>query len=153
MKKITILFIIIIVFLSSCTAYKQINAIKNLQYNFEGINVGMPSLGNIVLLVDIGIYNPNNVDVEIEEISYEIFIDDKKMATGETEENIVIKKNAKTTYSTKIKPELKELKTNLPNIMMGLGNMKVLVTGDVTFNTSVGAHTFPFSIERKIGEK
>ncbi len=149
MKKITIL-IIVIVLLSSCTAYKQINAIKNLQYNFEGINVGMPSLGKIVLLVDIGIYNPNNVDVEIEEINYEIFIDNKRIAVGETEEDIVIKKNAKTTYSTKIKPELSELKNNLPNIMMGLGKMKVLVKGDVTFNTSVGAHTFPFSIERKM---
>ncbi len=152
MKKITIL-IIVIVLLSSCTAYKQINAIKNLQYNFEGINVGMPSLGKIVLLVDIGIYNPNNIDVKIEEINYEIFIDDKKIAVGETEEDIVIKKNAKTTYSTKVKPELSELKENLPNIMMGLGNMKILVKGDVTFNTSVGAHTFPFSIERKMGEE
>ena len=152
MKRITIL-IIVLVLLSSCTAYKQINAIKNLQYNFEGINVGMPSLGKIVLLVDIGIYNPNNVDVEIEEINYEIFIDNKRIAVGETEEDIVIKKNAKTIYSTRIKPELSELKNNLPNIMMGLGNMKVLVKGDVTFNTSVGAHTFPFSIERKMGEE
>ena len=103
MKRIIIPIIIIMMF-SSCTAFNQLNAIKNLQYEFEGLNVGMPSFGEVVLLADIAIYNPNNVQVEIKKVEYEIFINDIKMAEGETEDKLIIKKKSKEIYHTAIVP-------------------------------------------------
>ncbi len=150
MKRIIIPIIIIMMF-SSCTAFNQLNAIKNLQYEFEGLNVGMPSFGEVVLLADIAIYNPNNVQVEIKKVEYEIFINDIKMAEGETEDKLIIKKKSKEIYHTAIVPDMKNLKENFMQLL-GAGNLKGLLKGNITFNTSLGAHTFPFSIERSAKE-
>lgn len=149
MKRYLILAIIGI--FASCTAFSQLNAIKNLQYELKGLNIGMPALGEIVLLADISIYNPNNTDVEINRVDYEIFINGEKVAEGRTDESLKIEKKSSAVYHTKIKPDLNRIKGNIMS-MLTSDNLEGVLKGDITFNTALGEHTFPFTIEKSLKE-
>lgn len=150
MKRYLVMIIIISVF-ASCTAFSQLNAIKNLQYELKGFNIGMPALGEIVLLADIDIYNPNNTDVEINRVEYEIFINGEKVADGITDEHVKIKKKSNAVYHTKITPDMQKIKGNAMN-MLTSDDIKGVLKGNMTFNTALGEHTFPFTIEKSFKE-
>lgn len=151
MKKLMFVILIAVILSSGCSAFRQLNTIKNLSYDLEGINMGMPAIGEFALLVDIGIYNPNDTEVEIRDMNYTVYVNDIKIGTGRSLDRMVIKKKDKTVYHTRIDLDMEDLKENYQTLL-GSKEFNAIVTGDVTFNTSVGEHTFPFELKRRAGK-
>ncbi|PIP13839.1 MAG: hypothetical protein COX48_03105 [bacterium (Candidatus Stahlbacteria) CG23_combo_of_CG06-09_8_20_14_all_34_7] len=151
MKRIYIVFLFILFILTSCAIFNQIHAIKNLEYEYDSFKIGTPSLSGMNLLINIKVRNPNKSDVTINNIVYQIFVNDIKIAEGESEKEFKIKKNETGIYSTKILIDFKDAAKFISHFNRG-SDYQIEVKGDVRFKTSFGSYTFPFRMMKNISE-
>ena len=147
-KKIFYMTFVIIIFTLNCAFINQFKAIKDLEYSFEKFNIAMPSFGKFALLADIGIYNPNGVNIEITSLEYTVKIGKIVIAEGESFERLKIKKKSKEIYHTKINLKLNNLDKTLVKNILNDKNIQIALNGFITFKTMFGKYTFPFEIKK-----
>jgi LEA14-like dessication related protein len=96
------------------------------------------------------VYNPNSFSVPIKRIEYEIYMNDIRMAKGQSQENIVIKENNETTI---------RLRTVLNNMLLPrwwashINNgevTEVRLKGNVVFDLKVREFAYPFEETQEI---
>ncbi|HAV92399.1 TPA: hypothetical protein DCW38_04380 [candidate division WOR-3 bacterium] len=150
--KAKILYLAVILILNvNCAIINQMQAIKNLDYEYDSVKAGFPSLSGMNVIVKMKVSNPNKADVTIKKISYQIFVNDIKVAEGKSEDEFKVKQKESKLYSTKIFIGFKETADFISKLSGGI-DYKIEVRGDVWFKTSLGTYNFPFNVEKKVSE-
>ncbi|MGE3062669.1 MAG: LEA type 2 family protein [bacterium] len=150
MKKISAVLLVVL-FISGCSVFNQMNAIKNLDYEYDSFEVGMPTLSGMKFIVNMKVSNPNKADVTLNKVSYQIFVDEMKVAEGMSENVFVIRKKESSIYPTTLVIGYNDASDFLTKFTVDM-NAKIEVRGDAEFKTSFGTYKFPFKVEKKFSE-
>jgi len=150
MKRLSLLLALVMLF-SGCCVFNQMQAIKNLDYEYDSFQLGAPTLSGMSFIVKIKITNPNKADVTLKKVGYQITVDGMKVAEGKSEDEYVIKKKQSVLYPTKLIVNYNDAADFATKFSMGK-DTKVNVKGDAEFKTSFGTYAFPFSVEKSLSE-
>lgn len=151
MKKTIFILLIAALSLSGCAIFGQLNNIKNLEYEFAGMSLGMPSLKGIKLLASVDITNPNNSDVTIKSIGYKVFLNGNHIATGVSDKELKIRKRSKERYQTEISVLFSQINESLLDVVKSREG-EVEIEGEATFKTSFGKYVFPFKLKKSLAD-
>lgn len=150
MKKLFSAVFFLLMF-SGCFVFNQVNAIKNLEYEYDSFEMGYPTISGMSFIVKIKISNPNKANVTLEKVGYQILIDGIKVADGSCDEEYVIKKKESVVYPTKLVISYNDAADFAAKFTLGK-ETKVNVRGDAKFKTSFGTYSFPFDVEKSLSE-
>jgi len=142
---------VILLLTVNCAIINQMQAIKNLDYEYDSVEAGFPSLSGMNVIVKMKLSNPNKADVTIKKIAYQIFVNDIKVAEGKSEDEFKIKRKETKIYPTKILIGFKETADFISKFSGGI-DCKIEVRGEAWFKTSLGTYNFPFNIEKRVSE-
>lgn len=135
----------------NCAFFNQMQAIKNLEYYYDSLEIGMPSLAGMSTFVNVKIYNPNKANVTIKKVSYIVIINGIEFAQGFTDDEVTIKGKGSAVYRTKVNFKFSDIMSYLGDVFKSKKYI-IRVKGDATVKTAFGAHTFPFDITKDISE-
>ncbi|MBD3286412.1 hypothetical protein GF359_07625 [candidate division WOR-3 bacterium] len=142
-KKILILMLLAGM-LPGCFIWQRV-ALKNCEYRFAGTKIAEIALSYIRLELIIDVTNPNSIEVVLDRIAFDLFVNDEKIAKGSHNAQLRIPSGE----SAKVRPVVtlhySEIGTAL---LSAIKNMSATyrVVGTVYFDTGVGSFSFPVTI-------
>jgi len=151
MKKTILFLTIVILSFSGCAVFNQLNNIKNLEYNFAGFSIGLPSFTGIKLNASVDIYNPNKADVTIKSVHYKVLVNGNQIATGKSDKEMKIKKRTTSRYQTDVNILFSNINESLMDVVKSREG-EVELEGEVTFKTSFGKYVFPFRLKKSLAD-
>lgn len=98
------IYLLLLIFISSCTAYKEVDIIRVGDYG-----VGDISSKEVELTVNMEVNNPNGYNIRIKKSTLDLLIEGKKIGETKMVEDIVLKKRTQDTYQFRVKANYKEL--------------------------------------------
>lgn len=82
--------LVFILLLAGCTLFAKRGSLKNCEFKFKGVEVTDFSLPEMTLTVMVSAKNTNDIDVVVDKLSYELFINGKKALKGSMGQGVTI---------------------------------------------------------------
>ncbi len=143
MKKIFLLASILL-FLSSCQVAERL-AIANCKYSFLNIVPERIGLTSMDLKLSIQVDNPNPIDVVLDRIGFDFFVNNSKVFTGDMNNRLTIPAGGTEVIEHTV--HLSYLRTGIA-IIRAIKRKEAYYTlrGRATYDTKFGRFTFPVKI-------
>jgi len=142
-KKVLIIFLFLAM-LPACFIWQRV-ALKNCEFRFAGTKIKEIALSYLKLELIIDVTNPNSIEVVLDRIAFDLFVNDEKIAKGSHNAKLRIPSGE----SKKVKPlvtlHYSEIGTALLSAIKNL-SATYKVVGTVYFDTAVGSFSFPVTI-------
>lgn len=147
MNKKVLAFCIIILLLAGCTLFAKRGGLKNCEFRFKGLEVTDFSLPEMTLTVMVSAKNTNDVDVVVDKLSYELFINGKKALRGLMGQGVTIAPGETGTLNTTVTLNAVELG---PTIAWAVKEKKAKydLSGTVHLESSRGTFAFPVFVSK-----
>lgn len=140
-------FFVIILSLAGCTFLAKRGSLKNCEFGFKGVEVTDFSLPKMTLTVMVTAKNTNDIDVVVDKLSYELFINGKKALTGLMGQGVTIRPGETGILNTSVTLDAVELG---PTIVWAVkeGKAKYDLSGNVHLGSSRGTFAFPVFVSK-----
>ena len=152
MKSLTsrfpVLLTVLLFALCGCFTARR-EALKKCTFDLDNIKLLRMSTGKARMRVFVGISNPNDSEVVLDKVDFELFIQHTKVADGSQNKWIAIKPAAR---------EVVEVTVDIPLFNLGLGLLGALMSrdgatyrikGTVRINAGFGSVPFDFDTTKK----
>lgn len=120
-------------------------ALKNCEFRLADVNIKELALTYLRLELVIDVYNPNAIEVVVDRMKFDLYVNDERIASGTSN----FKQKIASGESGKLKPVVQvnytEVSTALLSAIKKL-SAKYKVVGTVYFDTIVGTASFPVTI-------
>lgn len=91
MRKNLFLFIAVtVLLLGGCTMVEKRKAIKNCDFDIHGVHFEDIRVLSVTVLLDLDVYNPNAIEVVIDKLDYQLFVEDHCVIEGSNVDKKVI---------------------------------------------------------------
>lgn len=145
MKSKSIFFLLLVLaMLPGCFIWHRV-ALKNCEYRLAGTKIKELALTYLRLEVIIDVTNPNSIEVVVDRIKFDLYVNDEKIANASQN----VKTRIPSGESVKIRPlvTLDYSKVQLALISaIKKFSATYKVVGTVYFDTAVGSFSFPVTI-------
>lgn len=121
--------------------------VKNCKFYLKSVEIEKISLSSLSLLFRIRIDNPNSIDVVIDRLKYDFFINNIKVFSGITVKGIKIPKGSSKEHSTTINLKYKDLGRGLWDAIKRR-EAKYSLKGRAYIDTPFGSLNYPVEIQR-----
>jgi len=137
----------VIFVLSGCGFLARRAALKNCQYNLESVKLSEATLTDMTLALGVLTKNTNEVEVEVDRMNYEFFINGKKAFEGAMGQGVKIAPGRTETVNTTINLNYIELGSALAQAVKD-EQANYDVRGTAYLSSSLGTFAFPFFISK-----
>jgi len=143
MKKVFLLASILL-FLSSCQVAERL-AIVNCKYSFLNIVPERVGITSMDLKLTIQVNNPNPVNVSLERLGFDLFVNDSRVFTGEMRNRLIVPAGETAVIEHIV--HLSYLRTGIA-IVRAIKRKEAyyFLRGRATYDTKFGRFTFPVKI-------
>lgn len=93
--------------------------------------------------VILNVYNANDYRIDASRVTYTVFADSLKVATGEVTKRVTLDNRKMSTIVLPVTFTMREL-TQAANVLLQRGSIEYLVQGDFTLETPFGSITRPY---------
>jgi len=128
----------------NCFLFQRI-MVKNCKFHLKSVEIESISLSSLSLLFHISIDNPNSIDVVIDRLKYEFFINSLRVFSGTTAKGIKIPPGGSKEHSTIIDLNYKDLGEALWDAIKR-GEAKYSLKGRAYVDTPFGSFSYPVEI-------
>lgn len=143
MKKI-LLFVLAVSLLPGCFLFQRL-ALQNCEFRLAGTEIKEIALTYLRLGILIDVTNPNRIEVVLDRMRFDLYVNDKKIANATSN----IKKKIPSGASAKIEPvvtiDYGQAGTALISMIKNM-SARYKVVGTVYFDTPLGTFDFPVTI-------
>jgi LEA14-like dessication related protein len=147
MGKKTIAVCLALFVLSGCGFLARRAALKNCQYSLSSVELAEATLSDMTLAVGISTKNTNDVDVEVDRMNYEFFINGKKAFEGTMGQGVKIAPGRTETVTTSVNLNYIELGSALAQAVKD-EQANYDVRGTAYLSSSLGTFAFPFFVSK-----
>lgn len=133
---------------TGCPSAAQRLAIKDCQFSVRDVNVRGFGPLEIELLVVLGVHNPNDIDVIVDQMDYTVYFDGRKIASGQTLDDVTIPEGHDNDLPVTMRLNMVYLGMASAGLVRGHGLVKVRATYYVQLPW--GRQPFPVEVERRI---
>jgi len=138
--------------LTSCTSLRNLN-IENPRYSFRDIRprvgIALPlSASTIDIDFNIEVDNPNSVGLRLDQIDFNLFINDSPVLDSRSQQDIRIPANGRENVRLRTSigyNSVRTLWTELTNVIRG-DRARYEIRGDAYYNTPIGRMKFPVTV-------
>ena len=147
MDKKALAFFVIILLLAGCTLFAKRGSLKNCEFRFKGVEVTDFTLPEMTLSVTVTAKNTNDIDVVVDKLSYELFINGKKALKGLMGQGVTIPPGKTGTLNTTVTLDAIELGST---IAWAVKEKKANydLRGTVHLGSSRGTFSFPVFVSK-----
>lgn len=145
MKKIPALLIVFLTLLS-CAIIQRV-AIKNCEFRLAGSVIKEIALTYLRLGIIIDVTNPNSVDVILDRMRFDLYVNDKKVANATSNLKTTIPSGASVKITPIVTLDYGQVGTALISAIKNMSANYTLI-GTVYFDTPVGTLSFPVTIAK-----
>ena len=144
----------ILVFLSGCGAVRQALNIENPRYSIRNItprlDIAIPlSASSIDVDFAIEVDNPNSVGLRLDEIDFNLFINDARVLDSISQQNIRIPANGRGDVQLRTRigyQQVRNLWNEMVDIVSGRQRAKYEIRGNAYYDTPLGRLKFPVTV-------
>ncbi len=147
--------ILVILLIAGLYLFSQIQekeAFKNVEMDFESVEIKNIDLQQITLNLNLNAYNPNKIPATLDGADYEIYLNGVYMGNGTFNEQLIIPPNetkiARSEVNIKYE-NLNQLLNITDEIVKNNGKVDIMIKGNA-YVEFIGRINFPFKIEKKI---
>jgi len=140
LKKSAIFFVL----LANCFIVQRV-AVKNCQFSLDGVDLIQLGLTDLTLGLKIGVKNPNSIDVVIDRLAYQFFVNDRSVFTGSTGEGNTIAAGGSKVITTQVRLNYLDIGSAFVTAIKER-KAHYKLTGTVYFDTALGTFSFPVTI-------
>lgn len=97
--------------------------------------------GSLDVILDV--YNPNDYRIDASRMTYTVFAESLKVATGEVTSRVTLNNKKMSTITLPVTFTMREL-TQAANVLLQRGSIEYVVQGDFTLETPFGSITRPY---------
>lgn len=137
-----------VLLLGGCPSAANRLAIQQCQFNVRDLAVHGYGPLEIELLVTLGVHNPNDIDVIVDQMDYTVYFEGRKVATGRTLDDVTIPKGREGDLPITLRVNVVDLGMASAALLRGHGLVKVRATYYVKLPW--GRQPFPIDVERRI---
>jgi LEA14-like dessication related protein len=137
----------VILLLSGCGFLARRAALKNCQYSLKTVELAEATLSDMTLAVGISTKNANDVEVEVDRMNYEFFINGKKAFEGSMGQGVRIGPGKTETVTTNVSLNYIELGSALAQAVKD-EQANYDVRGTAYLSSSLGTFAFPFFVSK-----
>lgn len=101
MKK-PIYLIILFIFISSCSALRDLADVRQPSVNYSKMSIQNISFDGVTLLFDFDVTNPNQFGISADQYTYEFFINDSSFLNGTQTENLRVNRESTSTVQVPV---------------------------------------------------
>lgn len=142
-----------VLFLSGCSAVKSILDIENPRYTIRGIrprvDIAIPlSASSIDIDFDLEVDNPNKVGLRLDQIDFNLFINDSRILDSISDQNIDIPANGRGDVRLRTRigyQNIRSLWNEIVDMVQG-ERARYEIRGNAYYNTPLGRLKFPVTV-------
>ncbi|MBC7429132.1 MAG: LEA type 2 family protein [Bacteriovorax sp.] len=132
-----LLLIMMLVLTFSCSSFKKI--VEPPKVKLDNVNIVKMAMTGVDLEIVLGVQNPNNIDLDVKNLTYTLAVKDKEITSGKLKEKVVVKGKQKTVVSLPLTIKYSDLLSSAVMFLKQEG-MPYRVKGSV----EIGPFTIPF---------
>ncbi len=147
--------ILVILLIAGLYLFSQIQekeAFKNVEMDFESVEIKNIDLQQITLNLNLKAYNPNKIPATLDGADYEIYLDGIYIGNGTLNEQLIIPPNETKIARSEVNIKYENLNRLLnitDEIVKNNGKVDIMIKGNA-YVEFIGRINFPFKIEKKI---
>ncbi len=146
MKKLSLL-VILALLLSSCTPVASRLLVKNCRFSLAEVVLEDAGLTSLTLRLGIEVENPNMIEVILDRLAFDFYINNSKVFKGVIKERTVIPPGEARIVHTTVKLSILRLGISIYRAIKR-EEAEYLLKGKAYFDTKYGLIAIPVSIER-----
>ncbi len=143
MKKLVLLPLLALTF-SSCALIQRI-ALKNCEFRLAGTVIKELALTYLKLGIIIDVTNPNSIDVVLDRMRFDLYINDTKVANATSNLKTTIASGASVKVTPVVTLDYAQVGAAIISAIKNL-SANYTVIGTVYFDTPIGSFSFPVTI-------
>lgn len=129
-------------------AYTQRTAITQVEYALEGVEVAGLDLVGIHLVVRLSLQNPTATPIELDRLTYVLYVDENRACEGTTSAHQAIPPGQKRTLPVAVTLHYADLKTQMRQLLMRREVASWRLEGTAWFETPFGPLEYPVRVRR-----
>jgi len=156
-KIIAVIVLAILVILVGAGLYlfsqiQEKEAFKNVEIDFESVEIKDIGVEQITLNLNLKVHNPNKIPATLDGADYEIYLEGIYMGNGSLNEKITIPLNETKIVRSEVNVKYENLNRLLnitEKIVKNNGEVNIMIKGNA-YVVFIGRINFPFKVEKKI---
>ncbi len=134
---------------AGCGTVAKRKALKDCEFDLVDVEVKGVSLSDVDLVVELGVYNPNDVEVIVDRFSYKLWSDKNPVAEGWHRRQEKIPPGENRVIAFTLKTPLKNLGRGVLNQLRNRGDVTYTLQATVYVNTFFGELEIPVTVRKK----
>ena len=142
-----------VLLLSGCAAVQQALNIENPRYALRDIrprlDIAIPlSASSIDIDFNLEVDNPNSVGIRLDQVDFDLFINDSRILDSTSRQNISIPANGRGAVQLRTRigySNIRSMWGEITNIIRG-NRARYELRGNAYYNTPIGQMRFPFTV-------
>jgi len=135
--------------LGGCGSIAKRKALKDCEFDLADVEVKSVSLSDVDLLVELSVYNPNDVEVIVDRFSYKLWSDKNAIADGWHRRQEKVASGETKVIAFTVKTPLKNLGKGVLNQIRNEGNVTYTLQATVYLDTFFGELEIPVTVRKK----
>jgi LEA14-like dessication related protein len=135
--------------LAGCGSVAKRKALKDCEFDLADVEVKSVSLSDVDLLVELSVYNPNDVEVIVDRLSYKLWSDKNAVAEGWHRRQEKVPPGEAGVIAFTVKTPLKNLGKGVLNQIRNEGNVTYTLQATVYLDTFFGELEIPVTVRKK----
>lgn len=135
--------------LGGCGSVAKRKALKDCKFDLADVEVKSVSLSDVDLLVELSVYNPNDVEVIVDRFSYKLWSDKNAIAEGWHRRQEKVPPGEARVIAFTVKTPLKNLGKGVLNQIRNEGNVTYTLQATVYLDTFFGELEIPVTVRKK----
>jgi LEA14-like dessication related protein len=135
--------------LGGCGTVAKRKALKDCEFDLADVEVKSVSLADVDLLLELSVYNPNDVEVIVDRFSYKLWSDKNAIAEGWHRRQEKVAPGETRVIAFTVKTPLKNLGKGVLNQVRNKGNVTYTLQATVYLDTFFGELEIPVTVRKK----
>jgi len=135
--------------LGGCGSVAKRKALKDCEFDLADVEVKSVSLSDVDLLLELSVYNPNDVEVIVDRFSYKLWSDKNAIAEGWHRRQEKVASGQTEVIAFTVKTPLKNLGKGVLNQIRNEGNVTYTLQATVYLDTFFGELEIPVTVRKK----
>ncbi|NIT37169.1 MAG: hypothetical protein GTN49_11855 [candidate division Zixibacteria bacterium] len=134
---------------AGCGLVAKRKALKDCEFDFVDVEVKGVSLSDVDLLLELSVYNPNDVEVIVDRFSYKLFSDKNRLAEGWHRRREKVSPGETEVIAFTLRAPLKNLGKGVLNQLRNRGGVTYTLQATVYLDTFFGELEIPVTVRKK----
>lgn len=133
---------------TGCPSVQRRVAIRNCQFSVRNLEITRITPFKADFLLTVGVYNPNDIEVEVDRFQYAVLVNGHKVAEGWSKQELTIPVNQSRNLTVSLNANTLDVGVVIQRIKSG-GRRVVQLRGTSFIRVPWGIHKYPFQVERR----